>query len=322
MHFSKPDIKPYLFILLLAFPAHLTAQGRITVKEYILKYKDISVEKMKEYGIPASITLAQGILESGNGNSRLARKANNHFGIKCHGWRGRKFYQDDDAKNECFRKYRNPEESYRDHSLFLTNRSRYAALFTLNIRDYKGWAHGLKKAGYATNPRYPQLLIRIIEEHQLYLLDRGQDIAFTNNSINGKKPSEVVLPVAKHELHPSTVVKEIGPNERKIYENNGVKFIYARKGDDFEKIADDFNIYTWQVYKYNELEKDDKLLKDQVIYLEKKRNRAEKKYHVVQEGETMYYISQLYAVKLKKLYRKNNMEENMEPLTGQKLRLR
>ena len=150
------------------------AQHKISVEDYILNYKDVAIDKMRVYGIPASITLAQGILESGSGNSELARKANNHFGIKCHkDWKGKTFHMDDDAKNECFRKYKSPDESYRDHSLFLTTRDRYADLFELDITDYRGWARGLKKAGYATNPKYPQLLIKIIEENRLYEFDIG-----------------------------------------------------------------------------------------------------------------------------------------------------
>jgi len=146
----------------------------MTTEEYIEKYKDVAIKKMKEYHIPASITLAQGILESGSGNSRLARKANNHFGIKCHkDWNGKKFYMDDDERHECFRKYHNPAESYRDHSLFLTQKGRYAFLFDYDITDYKSWAYGLKKAGYATNPKYPKLLIGIIERYNLSQYDTG-----------------------------------------------------------------------------------------------------------------------------------------------------
>ena len=154
----------------------LTANAqRMTTEEYIAQYKDVAIKKMREYKIPASITLAQGILESGSGNSRLARKANNHFGIKCHKeWHGKKFYMDDDEKHECFRKYPKAADSYRDHSKFLTQRGRYTFLFQYDITDYKKWAYGLKKAGYATNPKYPRLLIKIIEKYHLDQCDKEE----------------------------------------------------------------------------------------------------------------------------------------------------
>ncbi len=167
-------IKKFLVLLPFIFAAFGASAQKLTREQYIDMYKDIAIKQMKKHKIPASITLAQGCLESGDGNSPLARKANNHFGIKCHdGWKGKKFRQDDDAKNECFRKYDNPMDSYTDHSYFLTSRPRYNSLFDLKITDYKGWAHGLKAAGYATNPKYAQLLIDIIEEYKLYKYDNG-----------------------------------------------------------------------------------------------------------------------------------------------------
>ena len=169
---SKPfqSLKYFIPIFLICFIPFKTvfAQDRISTEEYIETYKDVAIKKMKTFNIPASITLAQGILESGSGNSRLAMKANNHFGIKCHkNWTGKTFTLDDDVKNECFRKYKDPADSYRDHSEFLTQRGRYSFLFEYKITEYKSWANGLKKAGYATNPKYPQLLIRIIERYDL-----------------------------------------------------------------------------------------------------------------------------------------------------------
>jgi len=162
-------------ILILAFQFPGFSQKKITVEEYIDKYQDLAISEMKKHRIPASIKMAQAILESGSGNSELAVKANNHFGIKCHkGWTGKTYHKDDDEKDECFRKYKSPEDSYRDHSHFLTSRDRYKSLFDLEITDYKGWAYGLKQAGYATNPRYPELLIRIIEVNGLTRLDAGR----------------------------------------------------------------------------------------------------------------------------------------------------
>ena len=164
---------------------------RMTRAEYIATYKDDAIEEMQRTGIPASITLAQGILESGDGNSALARYAKNHFGIKCHSdWKGPTFTMDDDAKDECFRKYRKVIESYKDHSAFLTGRNRYAFLFELKITDYKGWAKGLKKAGYATNPKYPDLLIGIIEKNELYKFDDPKAHKKDQKHLASKKESK------------------------------------------------------------------------------------------------------------------------------------
>mgnify|MGYP006278287489 CR=1 FL=1 len=294
---------------------------KMTREEYIEKYKDIAIEKMMEYRIPASITLAQGILESGDGNSDLARKANNHFGIKCHkDWRGKTFRQDDDLPNECFRKYDRVEDSYRDHSYFLTERDRYADLFRLDITDYKGWAHGLKKAGYATSPVYPKILIKIIEENKLYKYDQETIALLDKKEYEPSDASDVYYIVDETEFRPVSV----GGDNRDIYENNRRKFIIAREGDDFWSLAEEFNIYAWQVYKYNDLEKTDHLKPGQMVYLEKKRRKSkEHEYHLVEKGETMYSISQRYGIKLKRLYKMNDLDKSFKkPKAGTRLKLR
>lgn len=294
-----------------------TPSGKITREEYIQLYKDIAIEEMNAYHIPASITLAQGILESGNGNSSLAKKANNHFGIKCHkGWNGKTYHMDDDAKDECFRKYSSPYESFKDHSIFLSTRDRYSFLFDLDIHDYKAWAHGLKRAGYATNPKYPQLLIKLIEEHQLNRFDKqylGQAAGKPIAASTSQKP-----PPSVEDFSPIT----LGAANREIYENNGVKFIRARKGDTFYTIAQDFNIYTWQVYRYNELRKNDPIGEGQVLYLEKKKNQGSRDVHIAQPGETLYDIAQLYAVKIKKLSKYNALDKNARLFPNQEIKLR
>lgn len=297
-------------------PVLLHAQ-KITREEYIEKYKDAAMRKMAEFKIPASITLAQGILESGTGNSRLAKHANNHFGIKCHkGWKGQKFFQDDDLKNECFRKYKTVEESYKDHSYFLTKRDRYSDLFKLDITDYKAWAKGLKKAGYATNPRYPEVLIKIIEDYELYKFDQfALSLQGEFDEIHGRKYYIV-------NSEDFEVVEKEGENNRNIYENNRRKFIIAKSGDNFRKIAEEFNMYTWQIYKYNDLEKTDQLKQGQMVYLQKKRNRGESKYHLLEKGETMYSVSQKYGIKLKKLYKRNGIERGKQPPVGTRLKLK
>lgn len=289
--------------------------SKITKEEYIALYKEIAVQEMNAFHIPASITLAQGILESASGNSALARKANNHFGIKCHdGWNGKTMHMDDDARNECFRKYDDPYDSFKDHSIFLSTRDRYSFLFDLEITDYKGWAHGLKRAGYATNPKYPQLLIGIIEDYKLYRYDKpGNDLIAVAESRSKYKKSK-----QKDDFRKIT----IGAAGRQIYENNGVKFIYARQGDDFYKIAQDFNIYTWQVYRYNDLKKKDRIDEGQMIYLERKKKSSSNEVHVVSPGETLFDISQQYGIRLRKLCKYNTLAKDAKLYPGQQIKLK
>lgn len=282
------------------------AERRISKKEYIETYSEDAIREMHVSGVPASVTMAQAMLESDYGNSPLARYARNHFGIKCHrGWTGGTFYQDDDASNECFRKYHSVYDSYRDHSVFLRTRGRYAFLFQLRTTDYKGWCKGLKKAGYATNSKYANLLIRIIEENKLYQLDRLKKMPVRNYA--EQKPVVEKMKVSRREI--------------KIHGNN-IKYVIARHGDTYYKIARDFDMGLWQINKYNDLNKGDDLKAGDVIYLQPKRSRSRIEYHFVKKGETMRDISQQYGVKLKALYKKNNMIAGTQPRAGQKLYLK
>lgn len=300
------------------------ADGKITRQEYINSWKTTAVGNMKQYRIPASIILAQGILESNCGNSKLATEANNHFGIKCHDWTGEKFYHDDDAKNECFRKYGSAAESYADHAIFLKTRQRYAFLFELDPRDYKEWAYGLKKAGYATNPQYPQLLIKIIEENQLFNYDdeNFEDVM--------EAPLVAVMPpAAKIESKVKKGQKKSPPAEVTIFlereisvSDNKIKFIRAKAGDSPQKIADDLQMGLWQVLRYNDLDKTDRLVEGQVIYLQPKRKKGKIERHTMKKGETLWEISQIYGVKLSRIYKLNDLEENSRVKEGQVLRLR
>ncbi len=281
------------------------SSDRMTRSEYFETYKNMAIHEMQRSGVPASITLAQGALESGDGNSSLAKRANNHFGIKCHNdWTGKKVYQDDDAKNECFRKYASVEDSYRDHSDYLRAKSRYAFLFELEITDYKGWAKGLKKAGYATSSTYADKLIDIIEEFDLYNYDR--------NSEKGRAVHS--RPNPPRNTSPS----------RSVLERNRVKYIIATAGDTYESLTDEFGKMSWEIPGYNDIAKPDSLVAGQVIYLQPKRNKAElgKNTHTVKEGETMYTISQLYAVRLPRLYLMNDMNPGTRPSVGTVLQLR
>lgn len=289
-----------LSFLMLAQPA----EHKMTAVQYIEKFKDDAIKEMLAHGVPASITLSQGMLESGNGNSDLAVYANNHFGIKCHkGWEGPSYIKDDDAKDECFRKYPSVLESYSDHSQFLRSRSRYAFLFELKRTDYKGWAKGLKEAGYATDPKYTERLLEIIETHQLYKYDE----------VEGMPTINVLTETQKH---PETI------EAREILRFRMIKYIIVKPGDTFYKIAKDTDKDLWQLYKYNDLEDNDKLIAGQKLYLQPKRNKAKESFHTVKKGETMKSISQLHGIKLKKLYKKNNMTPGQEPKPGDKLYLR
>ncbi len=302
-----------LGFLLTGFSVQAATERRISRNSYIETWSAEAQRQMTEYGIPASITLAQGILESGDGNSALARYANNHFGIKCHeGWNGETYIQDDDTRDECFRKYSSASESYRDHSEFLKTRSRYASLFTLSPTDYKGWAQGLKKAGYATNPQYANLLIRLIEAHNLHQYDTPEALATVSPAKKESKTEEAYTATLqlKHEV--------------RQHEENKLRYIVVKEGDTFYKIAKEFELGLWQVYKYNDLSKKDVLQEGDILYLEPKRNRSKKtELHRVKEGETLYAISQHYGIKLRKLCRLNNIEPGTgEPEPGTQLHLR
>lgn len=297
-------------------PSAIAAQSddnkRITRSEYIERYKNEAIKEMQRSGVPASITLAQGILESGDGNSLLAKNANNHFGIKCHSdWEGKTFHKDDDAKNECFRKYNSVLESYHDHSEFL-KKKRYAALFELDITDYKAWAKGLKDAGYATNPKYPELLIGIIEQNELYQFDQLGLKIFASKTKKTKSSDS---------NKNSSKVGKIGTLKIKTHLNN-IKYIELEPGYSLESLADELNMAPWQFRKYNDLEKEESLKSEGTLFLQPKRNKAKENYHIVENGETMWDISQKHGIKLTKLLKKNRMKQGEEAKVGQKLSLR
>jgi hypothetical protein len=294
------------------------------VKEYIDKYKGIAITEMNSYGIPASIKLGQGLLESSSGNSDLASEANNHFGIKCKKeWTGPTFFKDDDEKQECFRKYPSVLASYEDHSRFLKNSLRYAELFKLELTDYKGWAYGLKKAGYATNPQYPQLLIKTIEENRLYEFDKPgsspvlqmpkQEKKHEPIVVNpGKKPSGNDIPDFEMKRMPS----------REILYRNKVEYILVKEGDTYEELTKEMDLMTWQIYKYNDLPQSAKAKSGDIVYIKPKRRKAAVDTHQVKQGETIRSISQEYAVKMKRICDLNDLEEtsSLKPGTIVKLR--
>ena len=299
-----------LLIALTVPNAH--GQSRMTRQEYIDKYKETAMEAMRTHGIPASITLAQGCPESGDGNSDLAVKANNHFGIKCHNdWKGQTYYKkDDDPGKSCFRKYRNASESFKDHSDFLRYRDRYAFLFDLEITDYKGWCYGLKKAGYATDPQYAERLIKIIEDYRLYRFDREMYTkAGKNSNLLPPSPNELMKVMELNPARNSLLYKY--SRNRTIYVRNGVPYILAGSMDTYESIAEEYNLFTKELLRYNDLRKPKELVPGTVVYLQKKKARAQRhmEIHIAVEGDTYYDVAQRYGVRMKRLFKYNGYKE-------------
>ncbi|MCF0207908.1 MAG: glucosaminidase domain-containing protein [Bacteroidaceae bacterium] len=295
-----------LFFLLFLFSLSTFAQRRNSDYDaYINKYSAVAVEQMKLYRIPASITLAQGLLESGAGKSTLAVRGNNHFGIKCHGWSGGTIYHDDDESGECFRSYSNAKESFEDHSQFLL-KERYKRLFSYDLKDYRSWARGLKACGYATSPTYAESLISIIERYELYRFD-------SNKNSGSQAPSTV-------NSQQSTV------NSHTIRYNNGIPYVLAQRGDTYKTIAKEVGKSYRKLAKYNERNAKDALEENEIVYLKKKAKKGEKKYkamvYLVKEGDSMYSISQHFAIRLKYLYRLNGLTPDAKISVGQRIYLR
>lgn len=282
-------------------------------ERYLQTYSAIAVEQMNKYGIPASITLAQGLLESGAGKSKLATEANNHFGIKADNrWDGETYSSFDNGNWHNFRVYKNAEKSYEDHSLFLVNNSRYEALFKLDRKDYKGWATGLKNAYYAEDREYDKKLIGIIDRYGLHQYDNGTAIVTKENKKEKEHPKN---------SRPTAVAKE----KRELLKSNGLLYVLAKEGDTFETLSKEFGITKRRIRKYNDLYKEYCFKKDDIVYLEKKNNKATKGYefHTTRSGESLYRISQIYGIKLKSLYRLNPQYESYTTLkVGDVVRLR
>lgn len=297
-----------LFSVLGMLEANAQMRRNQAYQTYIDQYKDLAIEQMLKYHIPASITLAQGLFESAAGRSSLVVQGNNHFGIKCHGWSGRKQYHNDDAVGECFRVYNHARESYEDHSKFLAQQSRYARLFCLKQDDYRGWARGLKACGYATNPQYANKLIQIIELYRLDQYDKAKryDHFMANHSGNDQPTKAGGL----HVIH--------------AFNNN--YYLIAREGDTFKSIGKEVGVSWRKLAKYNERNKKDKLCKGDIIFLKKKRTKAPKQFkkrpHVVKAGESMYLISQKYGIRLKSLYKMNHLPADYQIRMGDKLKVR
>lgn len=338
MNFKLNTVVAFLFII---FPSFLFAQKIDTtaIIEYIKQYKNISIEEMNRTGVPASITLAQGVHESGFGKSYLAKNTNNHFGIKCKAeWKGKTFKYTDDAPNECFRVYDNVEESYKDHSDFLKNRAHYAPLFLLDKYDYKGWAYGLKKAGYATNPKYPQILIKLIDDFQLYAFDKNQNPTYISSTATiSSVPQKEVKTIETIKINdtetgtesmdettnkqqsfinntstpiPTVLVKK---KSFKVNKTNAIK-IYPSKGETLDLIANLYQLDKEDILQFNDMTSEMSISEGQTIFIQRKKksNKTDKTYTVKKE-DNMWSIAQKKGVQLHRLLSRNKLSTGEEP---------
>lgn len=320
-----------LFVLLFVFGGLMAgAQPTTDVIDYINNYKKLAMDEMERTGVPASITLAQGIHETYAGKSELVLKSNNHFGIKCKDyWTGKKVYHDDDARGECFRKYDDPAFSYRDHSDFLKAGQRYAFLFELDPEDYKSWALGLKKAGYATNPKYGPIIIKLIEDYNLQqytLIAMGkiapeEEVIAVNPKPSVNIPADISAFVKQQEP-----LQEIAPPPAINYPSgeftiNNTKVIYAKQGTSLLAIAQEHEIPLSKLLEYNDMENEEVLIKNQLIYLQRKRRTGGNEVHIVANGETLHDISQAEAIRLENLLEYNKLHKSVQPAVGEKLYL-
>jgi len=306
--------KVFLLLTASVFFSQILCAQYMTVAEYVATYKDIAIREMKRMGVPAAISLAQGILETENGNSDLVKKSNNHFGIKCKStWTAETVSHDDDAPGECFRAYKTAEDSYRDHSNFLRGSERYAFLFKLDPRDYKAWAYGLRKAGYATNPRYPEILIKYIEDNNLqqYTLEGADEVpVFDSSKYADNNDNKDVNDSDNIITKPASLII------------NGSKAILASKGTSLLAIASQNNINLNRLLEINDLTKDGLLEKDQYIFLEKKQKQGDRDYYIIQDNETLYDVAQKNGILLQSIYDFNNITSSDNIYPGTKILLK
>lgn len=316
-------MKKYLYLLLLISVS--TLAQTFPHKDYIQKFSKFARQEMNESGVPASITLAQGILESGNGKSELSKEGFNHFGIKCKSsYTGKVMFLDDDEKDDCFRVYESVLESYKDHSTFLRSNQRYSFLFTLSLTDYKGWSRGLKKAGYATNPKYANLLIDIIEDNALFYLDESEEkwVASLNEFNNGTTDIEDVVVVDEIEEIIEDKIDESRKYERVYTNANGSVFIIAKAGDTFESLKNRHDVWVSELKRFNELATSPVYSGNEKIYIRPKKNKASIKEYLVKDGDSLYSIAQEYGMKQKKILRKNRLKSAHQIKVGMRLKLR
>lgn len=315
------QLKSILITTLLAIGVSVQAQSRDElIQQYIATYKNLAIEEMKRTGVPAAIKLAQGIHETEAGNSELVKKSNNHFGIKCKtGWDGPKVYHDDDERGECFRSYTAAADSYKDHSNFLKNSQRYAFLFTLDPTDYKGWAYGLKKAGYATNIKYSQILIKLIEEYHLdnYSLVALGRLPDTEPLVSTKPVTDILTPTKAEE----TIVEEVVDYPAGQFTINKTSVVYAMAGNSWLQLAQQYDLPLARLLDFNDVNNDGILQKGQLVFLQRKRKTGDKEFHTVLPGETVYTIAQAEGIRIEALREFNKLNAGAEPAVGEKLYL-
>ncbi len=319
----------YCFFSIMAVSS-AKAQQQEVVKEYISRFKDLAMEEMQRTGVPAAIKLAQGIHETGAGTSQLVLKSNNHFGIKCKSnWTGESVSHDDDERGECFRKYSAAEESYRDHSDFLKNSSRYASLFTLDPTDYKGWANGLKKAGYATNPKYPSVLIKLVEDYQLqdYTLiamgkKKNPDAGMVSALLLAEQETTFAATPVTEDNAEAAITRVQPSYPEGIFQINETKVVFVKSGTSWLSVAQQYNIPLARIFEFNDMEQSEVAEKDQLVYLQRKRKTGKTDLHIVVAGETLHDIAQQQAIRLEALLEYNKLEPGMQPAIGEKLYLR
>ncbi|HEX8460695.1 MAG TPA: glucosaminidase domain-containing protein [Segetibacter sp.] len=333
-----PKLLSTLLSTILLVSATFAQSERQRVETYINQYKELAINEMLRTGVPASITLAQGIIETAGGQSDLAAIANNHFGIKCKAeWTGETMLHNDDAKNECFRKYSTPEDSYKDHSDFLKTRPMYAFLFKLDPTDYEGWAKGLKKAGYATSSTYAQGLIRVIVENNLQqysllamhrqtfgndlfatgALAQNDNVANDDDLVDTRLTSPVLLPHTAKELAKTTSYPF-----NSVFDINEAKVVYAEAGTSLLALANNYNVSLSKLIEFNDLDKTDILNSNQLIFLQKKSKKSNKEIHIVEANETLHDIAQKEGIQLSTIIELNNLQKGMQPATGEKIYLR
>lgn len=324
----RPFKKAILFLFILTGQL-CHAQNQDVIRKYIDTYKDIAIAEMKRTGVPAAITLAQGIHESGAGQSDLVIASNNHFGIKCKSdWTGESVRHDDDARGECFRKYAQAADSYKDHSDFLKNGQRYAFLFQLDPTDYTGWANGLKKAGYATNPKYPQVLIKLVEDYNLqeYTLlalgknNTGNDQVVTKVNDHGKD-SAVKSPCPPYCDVNDNKAKQVSYPDG-LFKLNETKVVFVKKGTSYFAIAKQYDIDLAKIFEFNEMNVAEAADKDQLVYLQRKRKVGYNEFHIVQVGESLHDIAQQEAIRMESLRELNWLREEQVPAPGVTLSLK
>ena len=320
-------MKKNILFITLVFCAGIAKSQHLTPVQYIEQYKDLAISEMKRMGVPAAITLAQGLLETESGNSTLLKKSNNHFGIKCKSnWTGIGVSHDDDAIGECFRSYKDAEESYRDHSNFLRSSDRYALLFKLNPTDYKGWAKGLRKAGYATNPKYPDILIKNIELYDLqqYSFAAADEVpVFEPEKYESDKEVPFIWADDSTAATTSTDTKATTAlsNTNGIQSVNGAKCTFVKKETSLLAIAAQHNIQLSRLMEYNDFTIDGILQKDQVIFLQKKALVAASAYYITNKEESPLDIAQQYGIQLQALVNYNNINRNTLIPAGTKMYL-